>query len=123
MKLIDGCEVLRFQPSEILSCFAKCCDNRIENPSSPVVLLDVLSKTPTDDQILGWSANAPGFAEAVRSAKIKGELMKKPDGSESGSVLLEGLSDTTLDAIREGEIKGIFVWEHPLVLTKVSTQK
>jgi hypothetical protein len=78
---------------------------------------------PKDDQILGWSASAPGFAEAVRGAKIKGELMKKPDGQESGSVLLEGLSDADLKAIEKNEIKDLFVWDHPLVLMKVSTQK
>jgi hypothetical protein len=78
---------------------------------------------PKDDQILGWSASAPGFVEAVRGAKIKGELMKKPDGTESGSVLLEGLGEADLDAIQKGEIKDLFVWDHPLVLMKVSTQK
>jgi hypothetical protein len=78
---------------------------------------------PKDDQILGWSASAPGFVEAVRSAQIKGELMKKPDGTESGSVLLEGLGEADLKAIQQGEIKGVFVWDHPLVLMKISTQK
>jgi hypothetical protein len=78
---------------------------------------------PKDDQILGWSASAPGFVEAVRASKIKGELMKKPDGQESGSVLLEGLSEAELKAIEQDEVKGVFVWDHPLVLMKVSAQK
>jgi hypothetical protein len=78
---------------------------------------------PKDDQLLGWSASAPGFAEAVRASKIKGELMKKPDGQESGSVLLEGLSEDELKAIEQGEIKGVFLWDHPLVLMKLSAHK
>jgi hypothetical protein len=38
-------------------------------------------------------------------------------------VLLEGLGEADLKAIQQGEIKGVFVWDHPLVLTKVSAQK
>jgi hypothetical protein len=78
---------------------------------------------PKDDQILGWSASAPGFVEAIHASKIKGELMKNPDGKESGSVLLEGLGEAELKAIEQGEIKGLFLWDHPLVLMKVSAQK
>lgn len=78
---------------------------------------------PDDDQILAWSANPPGFADAVRSGKLKGELMKNPDGKESGSVRIEGLNDANLDAIQRGEIKDAFAWEHPLVLIKLTSEK
>ena len=78
---------------------------------------------PDDDQILSWGANPPGFADAVRSGKLKGELMKNPEGKESGSVLLEGLSDADMQAIERGDFKGAFNWEHPLVLVKLSAEK
>lgn len=76
---------------------------------------------PDDDQILAWSAHPPGFADAVRSGKLKGELMKNPEGKESGSVRLEGLSDTDMQAIERGEFKDTFAWDHPLVLVKLTS--
>lgn len=78
---------------------------------------------PDDDQILGWVANPPAFAEAVRSGTLKGELMKKPDGKESGSVLLEGLTEANLDVIQSGAVKDAFVWDRPLVLMKLTSKK
>jgi hypothetical protein len=40
---IDWCEVFGFQPSGILSCFAQRPEDRIEDPSSTVMVLDMLS--------------------------------------------------------------------------------
>ena len=78
---------------------------------------------PDNEQILAWSANPPGFAGAVRNGKLKGELLTNPDGKESGSVLLEGLTDADMQAIERGEIKDAFAWDHPLVLVKLTSDK
>ncbi|MFZ4764886.1 MAG: hypothetical protein ACOYMN_08010 [Roseimicrobium sp.] len=72
-----------------------------------------------DDRILAWGAHPPGFAEAVRSGKFRGELLKNADGKETGSVRLEALSDADLQALERGEIKDAFAWDHPLVLVRL----
>lgn len=78
---------------------------------------------PDDEQILAWWANPPGFADAVRRGRLKGELMKNPEGKESGSVLLGGLTKADMQAIERGEIKDAFAWDHPLVLMRLTSDK
>lgn len=78
---------------------------------------------PDDERLLSWSAHAPGFAEAVRSGKLQGEVVKNAQGKESGHVKLAALSDANLESIQRGDIKEAFLWDRPLVLMKLTSEK
>lgn len=76
-------------------------------------------KEPEDGELLCWLARPEGFMDAVRSGKLKGELPKASDGKESGSVLLEGLSKSDIEALEKGTYPKAFVWDSPLVLIRM----
>ena len=72
-----------------------------------------------DGELLLWLAKPEGFIAPVRAGKLKGTLMKGPNGKESGSVLLDSLSEKDLSAIEKGEIPEVFDWSKPLVLFRM----
>ena len=65
------------------------------------------------ENLLAWTMRFAPVTKRVKSGALKGEVLKDDKGNETKTVLVEGLHDADLQAIREGKWGDLFDWDKP----------
>jgi hypothetical protein len=72
--------------------------------------------TISETQITGWIPDASGFKKMAEADEIDGVVLK------GGDVVLDSLSDETLEQLVNNPSMGAFNWENPIVINRVDSR-